>query len=778
MRHVSPLLAPWVLALVVSTADSRPIVMVSPAPQSPAPQQPSDGPAVAPTVGVTASRVAVDLVIRDKKGRLLRDLKKTEIAVLEDGVPQEVLSLRLVDTVGGARALPPPAAGRPTPPSAAPEGPAAGGPPGADEHPLLLAFLFDRLSPNARRLAHDAAVDWLRRPAPPGRQVGVFRIDQGLETLAPFGSDPAVAEQAVDLILTSGPATHQSKADRERLRGLRNSLLAVDASPSPQAAAGPMPAESAGLEVGVPGSTTGVNPLQKSMVKAGLRLQMAMIEAFEALERDQQGLSTVNSILALVSGLRSAPGRKAVVLFSEGLLLPPQVASALQSVVSEANRSGITFYAADAAGLRTVSGSDEARREMAAIVEEAAQAQLQGGHSEPGQSRNPESQATQGSLAGTASGRPMTATLERNEDILRSDPASGLGTLARGTGGFLVTGSNEIGRALQAAEEDLGAYYLLEYAPGNELWDGRFRRIEVKVRRSNVRVQARQGYFAVRTTMPTPLLDYESPVLAALEMAPRANDLVFRSTVAQVPDQADETAVPVLVEVAGDVPTLDLDQKQERYQQDFTVLVLVRDADGHVVRKLSRRFLSAGPLEKADEARRGRILILRETWLPPGRYTVEAAVQDAASGRLGVQRTPLDIPAQTQALRVGSLVLVGHAAPRGEGPPDSPALVAQGMQLYPNAAGKVSAASGKPLPFFLVASPVAGRDAPRASIELRQGETPVFSAPAEFTRAVGRATLLGGIPLDGIPPGAYELRVTVADGVDRAVRWAKVTITP
>jgi hypothetical protein len=100
------------------------------------------------------------------------------------------------------------------------------------------------------------------------------------------------------------------------------------------------------------------------------------------------------------------------------------------------------------------------------------------------------------------------------------------------------------------------------------------------------------------------------------------------------------------------------------------------------------------------------------------------------------------------------------------------------MQLYPSAAGPVSAASGKPLPFFLVATPAAGRVALRASIELRQGDTPVFSAPADFALAVGRATLLGGVPLDAIAPGHYELRVTVADGVDRAVRWAQVTIGP
>lgn len=755
-------LALLALALVVPVG-SRPTAMASPAPQSPQAQQPPGAPAVAQTVGVTASRVAVDLVVRDKKGRLVRDLKKTDIEVLEDGAPQEVLSVRLVDTVGGARALPSGPLARPTPPTAPPASPAPGVAPEADEHPLFLAFLFDRLSPQARRTAYDAAIEWLQRPAPAKRYVGVFRIDQSLDTLRPFSDDDAGAAQAVHLILESTPTTYQAKSDREQLRGLRRTMLGLGGAGSPASAAGSTPAEFAGQEVGAQDVAAGVQGLwERSIAYFKLRAQIAMLEASEALERDQQGLATVNSILALVNGLKTAPGRKAVVFFSEGLVLPPQVASTLRTVIAEANRGGVTFYAADAAGLRTVSGADEARRELAGIVEEIRQGEL----ARPGGGPD-------------APSRPMTKALERNEDILRLDPKSGLSTLARETGGFLVSDTNDIARSLRVAEEDLASYYLLEYAPSNELWDGRFRRIEVRVRRPGVHVQARQGYFAVRTPLPTPLLDYESPVLAALEMAPRANDLAFLLAVAQVPDQADESAVPVLVEVAGDVPTLDLDPKQQRYLQDFTVLVLVRDADGRVVRKLSRRFATAGPLEKAEEARRGRILVLRETWLPPGRYTVETAVQDAASGRLGVQRVPLEVSAGTEpALRVSSLVIVGHAAPRGEGPPDAPALVAQGMQLYPSAAAPVSASSGRPLPFFLVASPAPGRDALRASVELRQGETPVFSAPAEFTRAVGRATLLGGVPLDGIAPGAYELRVTVADGVDRAVRWAKVTIAP
>jgi hypothetical protein len=110
-----------------------------------------------------------------------------------------------------------------------------------------------------------------------------------------------------------------------------------------------------------------------------LRAEIAMLEASEALERDQQGFTTVNSILALANGLKTLPGRKAVVFFSEGLMLPPRVAAALRAVIAEANRGGITFYAADAGGLRTVSAADEARRELAGIVRDRPSERTGGG---------------------------------------------------------------------------------------------------------------------------------------------------------------------------------------------------------------------------------------------------------------------------------------------------------------------------------------------------------------------------------------------------------------
>jgi hypothetical protein len=128
---------------------------------------------------------------------------------------------------------------------------------------------------------------------------------------------------------------------------------------------------------------------------------------------------------------------------------------------------------------------------------------------------------------------------------------------------------------------------------------------------------------------------------------------------------------------------------------------------------------------------------------------------------------------------VGSLVVVGRAEKPRDGAPEAPALVRQGLQLYPSTGEPVSASNRKTLAFFLAARTAGGRAAPRALVELRQGDSPVFQARGDFAvEAAGCATLLGGVPLDSVAAGDYELRVTVEDGGDRAIRWARVTIAP
>ncbi|GIU75738.1 MAG: hypothetical protein KatS3mg004_2825 [Bryobacteraceae bacterium] len=45
----------------------------------------------------TAEEVPVDFVVRDRRGRQVADLRSEEMEVLEDGMPQQIRSLRRIE---------------------------------------------------------------------------------------------------------------------------------------------------------------------------------------------------------------------------------------------------------------------------------------------------------------------------------------------------------------------------------------------------------------------------------------------------------------------------------------------------------------------------------------------------------------------------------------------------------------------------------------------------------------------------------------------------------
>ena len=85
------------------------------------------------------------------------------------------------------------------------------------------------------------------------------------------------------------------------------------------------------------------------------QMESQMIRDFDAMERDQQGYSTTNGLFAVIGALRRLPGRKSLVLFSEGLAIPPAVQRLFLGVIDAANRANVSIYTMDAAGLRAES---------------------------------------------------------------------------------------------------------------------------------------------------------------------------------------------------------------------------------------------------------------------------------------------------------------------------------------------------------------------------------------------------------------------------------------
>jgi hypothetical protein len=75
--------------------------------------------------------------------------------------------------------------------------------------------------------------------------------------------------------------------------------------------------------------------------------------------------------------------------------------------------------------------------------------------------------------------------------------------LAEGTGGKAFYNTNDISSSLRAAMEDSRMNYEIGYYPTDVKWDGSFHTVTVQVKKPEVAVRSRKGYFALPPTVPT-----------------------------------------------------------------------------------------------------------------------------------------------------------------------------------------------------------------------------------------------------------------------------------
>jgi VWFA-related protein len=697
--------------------------------QQPQPQRAPGG----VTEGVTA--VLVDIVVRDKRGQPVRDLTPADFQVFEDGVPQTIGSFK---PVFEGSPEPAPAA----PPSAAPAAgstPAVGAPAPVSTGPAVTALVFDRLSPEAQRQAIKAAQSYLGTQAEAPNYMGIFSVDLALTPYAPFTRSGHVLRQALGRLETRAQATFNSPEQRQKkTEADQRAEMASQTAANAERAGGPGTAAAIGGSAG-------------EAVLA--QLQSKMISDFDLMEHDQQGYSTTNGLFAIINAMRELPGRKSLVFFSEGIAIPPAVERLFRGVIDAANRANVSIYAIDAAGLR----GDSAQASIRDQVNDAAKRGINTGYA---------------SSSG-ANDAPLTKALENNEYVLRQDPHTGLGELAQDTGGLLIENTNNLRQGFDRVESDLHNYYLVGYTPANDKFDGRFRTIEVKVKRSGVTVAARKGYFAVRNAGGVPISPWEAPALGALEQKPVPNAFPVRAGALLFPERDRPGLVPVVVDFSTAPLTFSPSEDGKTYSSDFAVLVRFTDAKNQIARKVSQHYEVKGPIEALDRAKQGEVIFYREPELPPGVYTMETVVYDAPTGKSTVRFSTVEVPSETAgALRMSSLVIVKRAekVSGNERRADNPLLVNDAV-LYPNLGEAVSKAS-KELGFYFAAYPTKGGPAPESIIELLQNGKAVARLPMPLPAADanGRVQQAGRLPLEPLAPGTYELRAVVKQGTEQVVR--------
>jgi VWFA-related protein len=697
-----------------------------------------------PVFSAETAAVVVDVVVRDKKGKPVKDLKASDFTITEDGAPQTVDSLRVIDNMSAAGEEAEPAAPvAAAPGAAAPAAPAA---PAATTSkasaPSVIAFVFDRLTPNARKTAEKAALTYADKGYVPGDLVAVFSIDLALHTIQPFTNDVGLIKTGISRAAQQGNT--QFANDREEARRRTESAMAATDT------------------LATLGQTNQAGASIAAAQQAFDTVQVNMLRTFDSLERDQQGYATSNGLLAVVSGLKAIPGRKTVVFFSEGLALTANVQGQFRSVISSANRANVSVYAVDAGGLRTESGIKEAGDELRLASQRRASMEGRGDQA--------------------MTGGALTKGLERTEDLLRLDPSAGLGQLADETGGFLVRDTNDASPGFRRIQEDMRFYYLLSYTPSNSAFDGRYRTIGVKVSRPGVNVQTRKGYYAVRPEYVVPVRAYEAPALALLDKSPRPEAFAMKLGALSFPEKDRPGLVPVIVEIPGNTMAWAPERTGGSSHAQFAVVVRIKDAMGREADRLSQDYALSAATDKAPQVRAGSVLFYRESDLPPGRYTVEAVAYDAIAQTASTRSTGFEVvkPAP-EGLRLSSLMVVSRAEklPKEEQTGKNPLQYGE-VLLYPNLGTPVKKSAGPVLGFFFSVYGKAGA-APtpaNATLEIQQGTKVVAKtltplAPAD---AQGRSQNAGALPIGNVPPGSYTLRVSVADGTGVQTRDAPFVV--
>jgi VWFA-related protein len=688
--------------------------------------------------------ILVDVVVRDRQGRPVRDLTAADFEIYEDRVPQVLGSFSVVERSDGIGI-----SVRRRAPGTTTVASVGGGDTGlASDDPLetppTMAMLFDALSPEALALAQRAALAYLPMSTDTESRVGVFTSEPGLRVLQAYTADVALVRQAVRELTPAGNG--RKELETENRVALHDRLRQLDAmQSSPGSGEG-------GSIAGESGSSLAQSIVERQFVEARIR----MMQSFDSLDRDHRGFGTATTLLAVVQSLAYVPGRKSIVYFSEGLPASPALQNRLDTVISAANRANVSVYTIDAAGLRAESALLETRREIDWAGEERLRQTVQIGDPTDG---------------------PMNRIVERTEDLLRLDPQGGLARLAEDTGGFLIRDTNDLGSAFRRIDEDNRFHYLLTYSPTNPDFDGKFRTIQVKVKRDDLQVFSRKGYLAVRSsTAPVP--SYEAPAVAVLDAGKPPNDFPIHAAGFAFPTPNGATVTPIVVQLRTDALAYQVDRQRGTYSAQAAVVARLKNLQGRVVATLSQQYVLAGDAKDVEQAKQGEILFYRQPELRPGVYTLEAIVHDAIAERASARLSTLTVPAWSpDRLTASSLVCVRRVEEVEQVEESAAALPFYygNLLLYPNAGEPLRPETDPELFFYFAFHPADGLGETKATAEILNNGRVLASAPVDLPDAAGadgRVQHVGKLPIADFPKGTFELRLVLRQAEQEQVRTA------
>ncbi len=681
---------------------------------------------------VTVEEVVLDMVVRDKKGKPVTDLEPGDITVSDNGAKQTLTSFRLVrgkeavSSKGSTTTLDPLRQLR------------------------LVTMAFDALgAPDQRKTARAAALDLVKTGEGSNVFYSVVLINTRLLVLQPFTNDKEALSKAVERA-TNGlsAATFTSESDTiqaELKRNLGGQTVNGSDQDSNLLAAASQTA----------GSTSAGPPSGDQFVQAKLASIMLDMLRMDASAGSQGTRMTLSALQALVRGLQTMPGRKSILYFTDGLYVTPELDVPFRNILSLANRANVTFYALDTRGVM-ISGQNRSSSQ-----------QLNG--------------AARASIGNQKTSGPVT-----KDEIMSSDNAElssranvqlAIRDLAESTGGFLIGDSNDLRGPLHRVSEEIASYYEVTFDPGIRNYDGKFRKISVSTSRKDLVIHARNGYFALPPEARAGgLQTFEVPLLKALSAGEISGAVEFRSAPITLKPTADGAAITVIVELPlhGLQPQTDAVKKTENVH--FSLAALIRDQKGEVVQKLTRdRSFQVTP----EQLKAGNFVDKLPTVIPFGTYSLETAVMDLASGKIGTQRSAFTVSDTRKSVGISSITGVHAYVPNAKGLDPADPFAYQGGLITPTLDSVVSRAPNSLLRLFFTVYPDASDSTkPTVEIELMQHGKILQKVPLEMPAPdpQGKIPYVMTIPAAAIPSGTYQIRAVAHQGGTASQALTTVTI--
>ena len=221
--------------------------------------------------------------------------------------------------------------------------------------------------------------------------------------------------------------------------------------------------------------------------------------------------------------------------------------------------------------------------------------------------------------------------------------ADSLKVLAEQTGGYAAVERNDYAEAFDRIQRENSSYYVLGYYPPSDKRDGRYHRIEVKLKKPGLKVTARKGYAAPKGKGLSTAVDASvgtSVILKDLLNSPlQAAGLTLSVSAAPFDQLKDNVAVTV--EIVG--RNLQFKQDKGLFTNTVEVSMLPLEARGKAQQgRRSEVKLNLKP-QTAQIMTATAVRMAPRLTLPPGRYQLRVAARETG-GTTGSVFYDLDVP--------------------------------------------------------------------------------------------------------------------------------------